>query len=101
MGSASFRKSRVLALSLAAVVGSMTLAVTPVNAAPAAGPVASANIPAPDVNAGEAYTQFIVSFKKTPGNATPNGRANAWGEAARQQGVSVKEAARPGHRKEH
>jgi len=92
MGSASFRKSRVLALSLAAVVGSMTLAVTPVNAAPdAAGPVASTNIPAPDVNAGEAYTQFIVSFKKTPGNATPDGRANAWGKAARQQGVSVKE----------
>ncbi len=91
MGSASLRKSRVLALSLAAVVGTMTLAVSPVLAAPGTGPVASENIPAPDVNAGEAYTQFIVSFKKTPGNATPDGRANAWGKAARQQGVSVKE----------
>ncbi len=91
MGSASLRKSRVLALSLAAVVGTMTLAVSPVLAAPGTGPVASENIPAPDVNAGEEYTQFIVSFKKTPGNATPTGRANAWGKAARQQGVSVKE----------
>ncbi|WCI08503.1 hypothetical protein PJ267_20015 [Arthrobacter sp. OVS8] len=35
MGSASLRKSRVLALSLAAVVGTMTLAVSPVLAAPA------------------------------------------------------------------
>ncbi|MGO4120105.1 S8 family serine peptidase [Arthrobacter sp. YAF16] len=91
MGSASLRKSRVLALSLAAVVGTMTLAVTPVLAAPGTGPVATENVPAPDVNAGEAYTQFIVSFKKTPGNATPNGRANAWGKAAKQQGVSVRE----------
>ncbi|BCW67909.1 extracellular protease [Arthrobacter sp. NicSoilB4] len=91
MGSASLRKSRVLALSLAALVGTMTLAVSPVLAAPGNGPVASENVPAPDVNAGEAYTQFIVSFKKTPGNATPDGRANAWGKAARQQGVSVKE----------
>ena len=91
MGSASLRKYRVLALSLAAVVGSMTLAVSPVLAAPGTGPVASENVPAPDVNAGEAYTQFIVSFKKTPGNSTPSGRANAWGAAARQQGVSVRE----------
>jgi serine protease len=91
MGSASLRKSRVLALSLAAVVGTMTLAASPVIAAPGTGPVASENVPAPDVNAGEAYTQFIVSFKKTPGNATPGGRANAWGKAAKQQGVSVKE----------
>ncbi|HEX9228625.1 MAG TPA: S8 family peptidase [Arthrobacter sp.] len=91
MGSALLRKSRVLALSLAAVVGTMTLAVSPVLAAPGTGPVASENIPAPEVNAGEEYTQFIVSFKKTPGNATPTGRANAWGKAARQQGVSVKE----------
>ena len=91
MGSASRRTSRVLALSLAAVVGTMTLAVSPVLAAPATGPVATETAPAPDVNAGEAYTQFIVSFKKTPGNATPNGRANAWGKAAKQQGVSVRE----------
>src|SRR6478735_4326661 len=91
MGSASLRKSRVLALSLAALVGTMPLAVSPVLAAPGTGPVASENVPAPDVNAGEAYTQFIVSFKKTPGNATPDGRANAWGKAAKQQGVTVKE----------
>ncbi|NUU30439.1 S8 family peptidase [Arthrobacter sp. C9C5] len=91
MGSASLRKSRVLALSLAAVVGTMTLAVTPVLAAPGIGPVATENVPAPDVNAGEAYTQFIVSFKKTPGNGTPNGRANAWGKAAKEQGVTVRE----------
>ena len=91
MGSASLRTSRVLALSLAAVVGTMTLAATPLLAAPGTGPVAAENIPAPDVNAGEAYTQFIVSFKKTPGNATPDGRANAWGKAAKQQGVSVRE----------
>jgi serine protease len=91
MGSASLRTYRVLALSLAAVVGTMTLAVTPALATPGTGPVASENVPAPDVNAGEAYTQFIVSFKNTPGNATPNGRANAWGAAARQQGVSVRE----------
>ena len=91
MGSASLRTYRVLALSLAAVVGTMTLAVPPALATPGTGPVASENVPAPDVNAGEAYTQFIVSFKNTPGNATPNGRANAWGAAARQQGVSVRE----------
>jgi serine protease len=91
MGSASLRTYRVLALSLAAVVGTMTLAVTPALATPGTGPVASETVPAPDVNAGEAYTQFIVSFKNTPGNATPNGRANAWGAAAKQQGVSVRE----------
>ena len=91
MGSASLRKYRVLALSLAAVVGTMTVAVTPAFATPDIGTVVSENIPTPDVNAGEAYTQFIVSFKKTPGSATPNGRANAWGAAARQQGVSVRE----------
>ncbi|WP_346960267.1 S8 family peptidase [uncultured Arthrobacter sp.] len=91
MGSASLRKSRVLALSLAAVVGTMTLAVTPVAAAPATGPIATENVPAPDVNAGESYTQFIVSFKKNAGNSTPGGRANAWGKAAKQQGVSVRE----------
>ncbi|MDI3211548.1 S8 family serine peptidase [Arthrobacter sp. AL12] len=91
MGSASLRTYRVLALSLAAVVGTMTLAVPPALATPGTGPVASENVPAPDVNAGESYTQFIVSFKNTPGNATPNGRANAWGAAARQQGVSVRE----------
>ena len=91
MGSASLRTYRVLALSLAAVVGTVTLAVPPALATPGTGPVASENVPAPGVNAGEAYTQFIVSFKDTPGNATPNGRANAWGSAARQQGVSVRE----------
>lgn len=91
MGSASLRTYRVLALSLAAVVGTVTLAVPPALATPGTGPVASEHVPAPDVNAGEAYTQFIVSFKNTPGNATPNGRANAWGAAARQQGVSVRE----------
>lgn len=91
MGSASLRTYRVLALSLAAVVGTVTLAVPPALATPGTGPVASENVPAPGVNAGEAYTQFIVSFKNTPGNATPNGRANAWGAAARQQGVSVRE----------
>ena len=63
----------------------MTLAVSPVFAAPGTGPVASENIPAPDVNAGEAYTQFIVSFKKTPGTPPPT--------AARTPG-----ARRPGSR---
>ncbi len=90
MGTAIHRTTRVLALSLAAVVGTMTLAVIPVAADPGA-PGNEAPATVQEVNAGEEYTQFIVSFKKTPGNSSPGGRANAWGRTAKQLGVSVQE----------
>jgi serine protease len=78
-----------LALSLAAAVGTLAFASTPVFAtteagdgfAPggattvqnAAGQIATVQ----DVAAGEAYTKFIVDYKESAANDTPNGRSNA------------------------
>ncbi|KRE74199.1 S8 family peptidase [Arthrobacter sp. Soil762] len=97
MGRSSIRRHRILALSLAAAVGTLAFASSPVFATPedgdgtAAGPAAVQGTAVHDVAAGEAYTKFIVEFKETTANATPNGRANAWGTAAKSQGVKVQE----------
>ncbi|MHA7296034.1 S8 family peptidase [Pseudarthrobacter sp. MDT3-1] len=97
MGRSSIRRHRILALSLAAAVGTLAFAGSPVFATPedgdrtAAGPAAVQGTAVHDVAAGEAYTKFIVEFKETTANATPNGRANAWGKAAKSQGVKVQE----------
>ncbi|MHA7299955.1 S8 family peptidase [Pseudarthrobacter sp. MDT1-22] len=97
MGRSSIRRHRILALSLAAAVGTLAFAGSPVFATPedgdrtAAGPAAVQGTSVHDVAAGEAYTKFIVEFKETTANATPNGRANAWGKAAKSQGVKVQE----------
>lgn len=97
MGRSSIRRHRILALSLAAAVGTLTFASSPVFATPedgdgtAAGPAAVQGTAVHDVAAGEAYTKFIVDYKETTANATPNGRANAWGKAAKSQGVKVQE----------
>ncbi|MCO4275047.1 S8 family serine peptidase [Pseudarthrobacter sp. HLT3-5] len=95
MGRSSIRRHRILALSLAAAVGTLAFASSPVFATPgdgtAAGPAAVQGTAVHDVAAGEAYTKFIVEFKETTANATPNGRANAWGKAAKSQGVKVQE----------
>ncbi|MGO2480211.1 S8 family serine peptidase [Glutamicibacter ardleyensis] len=40
---------------------------------------------------GEAYDQFIVTYKASAQNAGKPGRAKAWGKAAKEAGVSVKE----------
>lgn len=97
MGRSSIRRHRILALSLAAAVGTLAFASSPVFATPedgdgtAAGPAAVQGTAVHDVAAGESYTKFIVEFKETTANATPNGRANAWGKAAKSQGVKVQE----------
>ncbi|RAX44865.1 peptidase S8 [Arthrobacter sp. AQ5-06] len=97
MGRSSIRRHRILALSLAAAVGTLAFASSPVFATPedgdgtAAGPAAVQGTAVHDVAAGEAYTKFIVEYKETAANATPNGRANAWGKAAKSQGVKVQE----------
>lgn len=97
MGRSSIRRHRILALSLAAAVGTLAFASSPVFATPedgdgtAAGPAAVQGTAVHDVAAGEAYMKFIVEFKETTANATPNGRANAWGKAAKSQGVKVQE----------
>ncbi|WP_426996511.1 S8 family serine peptidase [Pseudarthrobacter sp. N5] len=92
----STRAPRVLALSLAAAVGAMALAASPVFAAPgdtddAGSPEGSGAAFVQNIAAGESYAKFIVTYKQSPSNSTANGRANAWGTAARQQGVSVHE----------
>jgi serine protease len=91
--SASIRRHRILALSLAAAVGTLAFASSPVLATTAAGDAAAGGRAAAgqnatattvqDVAAGEAYTKFIVDYKESAANATPNGRANAWGKAPR------------------
>lgn len=97
MGRSSIRRHRILALSLAAAVGTLAFTGSPVFATPedgdgtAAAPAAVQGTAVHDVAAGEAYTKFIVEFKETTANATPNGRANAWGKAAKSQGVKVHE----------
>ncbi|XAS66370.1 S8 family peptidase [Micrococcaceae bacterium Sec5.7] len=95
MGISSFRAPRVLALSLAAVVGTMSLAGAPVFADPGdsggteSGTGGTALVQ--NVAAGESYAKFIVNYKQGTATATAKGRANAWGKAARRQGVSVQE----------
>lgn len=95
MGTPKSRTSRVLALSLAAVVGTMAFASTPVFAAPGdpgdSGDAGSGTAFVQNVEAGESYSKFIVGYKQGPANANASGRANAWGKAAKQQGVSVQE----------
>lgn len=97
MGRSSIKRHRILALSLAAAVGTLAFTGSPVFATPedgdgtAAAPAAVQGTAVHDVAAGEAYTKFIVEFKETTANATPNGRANAWGKAAKSQGVKVHE----------
>lgn len=86
-----------MALSLAAAVGTLAFASTPVFATTEAGdgsapgPAAAQTATVQVAASGEAYTKFIVVYKETAANATPNGRANAWGKAAGSQGVTVKE----------
>lgn len=80
---------------MAAVLGSVAFASTPAFAGPGesqdnAG-TNSGTAFVQNVADGESYTKFIVQYKETPSNANPNGRANAWGKAAKQAGVSVNE----------
>jgi serine protease len=95
--SAPIRRHRILALSLAAAVGTLAFASSPVFATTGTGDGSSPGAAAAQspqgqaVAAGEAYTKFIVDYKESAANSTPNGRANAWGKAANAQGVTVKE----------
>lgn len=95
MESAKCRRPRVLALSLAAVVAMMAVAGAPATGDPGngGGGTGDSNGDAfvQNVAPGEAYAEFIVEYKDGPSSATPGARANAWGKAAQQQGVSVHE----------
>ncbi|WP_461164837.1 S8 family peptidase [Arthrobacter sp. R4-81] len=93
MESAKCRTPRVLALSLAAVVALMALAGAPATGDPGNGGGGDSTGDAfvQNVSPGEGYSEFIVEYKDGPSGATPGARANAWGKAARAQGVSVHE----------
>ena len=73
MGRASsIRRHRILALSLAAAVGTLAFASSPVFATTEAGDGSAAARsrgpgPVQDVAAGEAYTKFIVDYKESRG----------------------------------
>ena len=94
-------RRRAGALLCAAVLAGGTLAATPATAAPASNDGAGTAAVAPAPNHGMAassadpnadgYDSFIVTYKETSANSTGKGRANAWGKAAKEAGVSVKE----------
>ena len=81
-------------LSLSAVVGTLAFTASPASANPGAVDSTTSTrstVAVQEPAADEAYTRFIVGLTKDAANATPKGRANAWGKAARDQGVTVKE----------
>ena len=88
-------RRRVGSLLAAAVLAGTALTAAPTLAAaerpaePArTSPAAAA--PLADPNA-DGYDSFIVTYRETAANSTAQGRAKAWGRAAREAGVSVKE----------
>lgn len=94
-------RRRIGALVAGAVLAGGTLTSSPALAAPSGGapaaPAASPTAASPlaaaqaeDPNA-DGYDSFIVTYKETAANAHAKGRANAWGKAAKEAGVSVKE----------
>lgn len=93
------RTRRLGALLAAAVVAGSALGASPavaVDAAPdasrpaASAPARTAASTAADPNA-DGYDSFIVTYKETASVSGPKGRALAWGKAAKEAGVSVKE----------
>ena len=94
-------RRRLGALVAGAVLAGGTLTSSPALAAPSGGapaaPTASPTAASPlaaaqveDPNA-DGYDSFIVTYKETAANAHAKGRTNAWGKAAKEAGVSVKE----------
>ncbi|UXN32944.1 S8 family peptidase [Glutamicibacter sp. M10] len=92
---------RSLAASTAVVIGLAGLGAgaMPASAQPVTAP-AEKSAPAPSNDAkvtigspqsGESYDQFIVTYKVSTQSADKQGRAKAWGNAAKEAGVSVKE----------
>ena len=93
--------SRSIAASAAVMIGLAGLGTgaLPASAAPVTVP-AEKTTPAPanetsvkigSVESGESYDQFIVTYKASTQSADKSGRAKAWGKAAKDAGVSVKE----------
>ncbi|MGP5588236.1 S8 family peptidase, partial [Glutamicibacter ardleyensis] len=92
---------RTLAVSAAVAIGfaGFGAGILPASAQPIKVP-AEKSTPAPSSEASvkigspvadEAYDQFIVTYKASAQNAGKSGRAKAWGKAAKEAGVSVKE----------
>lgn len=92
---------RTLAVSAAVAIGfaGFGAGILPASAQPIKVPAEKSN-PAPNSEAtvkigppvaDEAYDQFIVTYKASAQNAGKSGRAKAWGKAAQEAGVSVKE----------
>ena len=94
-------RRRIGALVAGAVLAGGTLTSSPALAAPsgdapaapaatptAASPLAAAQVEDPNA---DGYDSFIVTYKETAATAHAKGRANAWGKAAKEAGVSVKE----------
>ena len=94
-------RRRAGALLCAGVLAGGTLAASPATAAPEPDDRAGSASVAPAPNRGMAaspadpnadgYDSFIVTYKETAANSTAKGRAHAWGKAAKEAGVSVKE----------
>ena len=92
---------RTLALSAAVAIGfaGFGAGALPASAQPIKVPTEKST-PSPENEAtvkigppvdGEAYDQFIVTYKASAQNSGKSGRAKAWGKAAKEAGVSVKE----------
>ncbi|MGP5047949.1 S8 family serine peptidase [Glutamicibacter ardleyensis] len=92
---------RTLALSAAVAIGfaGFGAGALPASAQPIKVPTEKST-PSPENEAtvkigppvdGEAYDQFIVTYKASAQNYGKSGRAKAWGKAAKEAGVSVKE----------
>lgn len=93
--------SRSMAACAAVAIGvaGFSAGALPASAAPAKTP-AEKTTPAPQsetsvkigsVESGESYDQFIVTYKASTQSAGKSSRAKAWGRAAKDAGVSVKE----------
>ncbi|MHC6178058.1 S8 family serine peptidase [Glutamicibacter sp. X7] len=92
---------RSLAASAAVVIGltgfgagALPASALPVMAPaekPAPAPSNDAKVMLGSVQPGEPYDQFIVTYKASAKESGKSGRAKAWGKAAKEAGVSVKE----------
>jgi serine protease len=85
------RRYSGLALSAAVLAGLMSFGTAPAGATtPATGNDAGAAA-VQNVQPGGQYTQFIVKYKAGAAGATASARANAWGKAARNLGITPRE----------
>ena len=86
----SRRKYSGLALSTAVLAGLMSFGTAPAGATTPS-PAGTGTAAVGTVQPGEQYSQFIVQYKAGAQGATPAARANAWGKAAKDLGITARE----------